>query len=215
MEGEDKRLHWEKIYLNKPLETVSWYQPNPETSLQFIRQLDLAKSSRIIDVGGGDSFFVDHLIELGYEDITVLDISNKAIERAKSRLGSNAGKVKWITTDILDFRPTRQYDFWHDRAAFHFLTEENDVNHYIETAGKAISKSGILVIGTFSKQGPQKCSGIDIKQYSEQTMTDRFKNDFERIECFSDNHKTPFETIQNFIFCSFKRKNPISDEVKF
>lgn len=215
MEGEEKRLHWENIYLTKPLETVSWYQPNPETSLQFIRQLDLAKSSRIIDVGGGDSFFVDHLLELGYEDITVLDISPKAIERAKARLGSKADKIQWITTDILDFSPTRQYDFWHDRAAFHFLTEESDVDHYLETAGKAISHSGILVIGTFSEQGPQKCSGIDIKQYSEETMTDRFKNDFERIECFSVNHKTPFETIQNFVFCSFKRKNDISDQVKF
>jgi SAM-dependent methyltransferase len=206
MEAFDKRSHWENIYHSKSLETVSWYQPNPETSLKFIRQLDLAKSTKIIDVGGGDSFLVDHLLELGYEDITVLDISHKAIERAKARLGGIADKVQWVTADILDFRPAEQYDFWHDRAAFHFLTEENDVDHYIETALKAISRNGMMVIGTFSKLGPEKCSGIDIKQYSEQTMTDRFEKDFEAIDCFSVDHRTPFDTIQNFVFCSFKRK---------
>lgn len=214
MEAFDKRSHWENIYHNKPLETVSWYQPNPETSLKFIHQLDLPKSAKIIDIGGGDSFLVDYLLELGYEDITVLDISHTAIERAKARLGSKADKVQWITTDILDFRPTEQYDFWHDRAAFHFLTEENDVDHYIETTGNAISKNGMMVIGTFSKLGPKKCSGIDIKQYSEQTMTDRFEKYFEAIECFSVDHKTPFETIQNFAFCSFKRKNTHSKNAK-
>ena len=122
--------------------------------------------------------------------------------------------MQWITTDILDFRPTEQYDFWHDRAAFHFLTEENDVDHYIETTRNAISRNGMMVIGTFSKLGPKKCSGIDIKQYSEQTMIARFEKYFEAIECFSVDHKTPFETIQNFVFCSFKRRNTISDNDK-
>jgi 2-polyprenyl-3-methyl-5-hydroxy-6-metoxy-1,4-benzoquinol methylase len=214
MEAFDKKSHWENIYQNKPLETVSWYQPDPETSLKFIRQLDLPKSAKIIDVGGGDSFLVDHLLELGYEDIIVLDISHTSIERAKARLGSKADKVQWITTDILDFRPTVQYDFWHDRAAFHFLTEENDVDHYIETTGNAISRNGMMVIGTFSKLGPKKCSGIDIKQYSEETMTARFEKYFEAIECFFVDHKTPFETIQNFVFCSFKRRNTLSKNTK-
>lgn len=206
MEHFNRKTHWENIYENKPLETVSWYQPNPKTSLNFISQFNLAKTAKIIDIGGGDSFFVDHLLDLGYQDITVLDISNAAIERAKTRLGNNASKVKWIVADASEFQPTEQYGFWHDRAAFHFLTDEKEVGNYIKITNKAISENGIMVIGTFSEQGPKKCSGIDIRQYSESTMTDLFQTNFEKIECITVDHKTPFDTIQNFVFCSFRKK---------
>lgn len=206
MENFNRKSHWENIYQNKPLETVSWYQPNPETSLNFISQFNLPKTAKIIDIGGGDSFFVDHLLELGYQDITVLDISSAAIERAKGRLGNDASKVKWIVTDVSEFQPTEQYGFWHDRAAFHFLTNEKEVSNYIKTTAKAISENGIMVIGTFSEQGPKKCSGIEIKQYSESTMTDFFQSEFNKIECITVDHQTPFDTIQNFVFCSFRKK---------
>lgn len=206
MENFNRKAHWENIYENKPLETVSWYQPNPETSLNFISQFNFPKTAKIIDIGGGDSFFVDHLLDLGYVDITVLDISNAAIERAKTRLGNNASKVKWIIADASEFQSTEQYDFWHDRAAFHFLTNEKEIDNYIKTTAKAISENGIMVIGTFSEQGPKKCSGIEIKQYSESTMVDLFQNNFEKIECITIDHKTPFDTIQNFVFCSFHKK---------
>lgn len=205
MENFNRKAHGENIYQNKPLETVSWYQPNPETSLNFISQLNLPKTAKIIDIGGGDSFFVDHLLELGYQDITVLDISNAAIERAKTRLRNNASKVKWIVANASEFEPVVQYDFWHDRAAFHFLTNEKEVDNYIKTTAKAISENGMMVIGTFSEQGPKKCSDIEIRQYSEQTMTDLFQSNFEKIKCITVDHNTPFDTLQNFVFCSFRK----------
>lgn len=203
MENFNRKSHWENIYESKPLENVSWYQPHPETSLNFVRDFNLPKTAKIIDIGGGDSFFVDHLLDLGYEDVTVLDISNAAIQRAKERLGTKANSVKWIVSDILDFKPTGQYDFWHDRAAFHFLTEIQEIDNYIAIAAKAIVENGILVVGTFSESGPTKCSGIGIKQYSEKTMTEQLQPLYRKEKCIHVDHKTPFDTIQNFVFCSF------------
>jgi|SRR6185312_6626557 len=205
MENLDRKKHWENIYSTKELKDVSWYQPTPTTSLDFLKQFNIAKTAKIIDVGGGDSFLVDHLIDTGYEDITVLDISSVSLERAKKRLGDKATKVKWIVADAATFKPTEQYDFWHDRAAFHFLTQDQDINNYVDTISQSIKSTGILVIGTFSEQGPKKCSGIEIKQYSETTMTERLQKFFKKIKCISVDHKTPFDTIQNFIFCSFKK----------
>ncbi len=205
MENFDRKNHWENIYQTKQLSEVSWYQPTPQTSLRFFEKFNLPKQAKIIDVGGGDSLLVDHLLDRGYVDITVLDISESALERARSRLGDRAANVKWIVADAATFVPEEQYDFWHDRAAFHFLTQELEIENYINTVQKSIKPSGILVIGTFSEQGPKKCSGIEIKQYSETSMTDRLKPFFEKIECISVEHKTPFDTIQQFIFCSFRK----------
>ena len=203
----DRKNHWENIYNTKELKDVSWFQVRPETSLDFFKQFNVSTTAKIIDIGGGDSLLVDHLLDLGYQDISVLDISESAIERAKIRLGQKANNVKWIVADAATFVPTEQYDFWHDRAAFHFLTEENEISNYLETAQKNINPKGILVIGTFSEQGPKKCSGIEIKQYSETSMTDRLKIFFEKIKCITVDHITPFDTIQNFVFCSFKKLN--------
>lgn len=205
MENFDRKKHWENIYQTKELKDVSWFQPTPETSLDFFKQFNVPTSAKVIDIGGGDSFLVDHLLDLGYQNISVLDISSAAIDRAKQRLGDKAKNVKWIVTDATTFKPTEKYDFWHDRAAFHFLTDEQEISNYLETARQYINSTGVLVIGTFSEQGPKKCSGIEIKQYSETTMTDRLKNFFERIKCITVDHKTPFDTIQNFVFCSFRK----------
>lgn len=207
MNKDNRKAHWENIYETKPLESVSWYQPNPETSLQFVRDLTIPKNAKIIDVGGGDSFFVDHLLDLGFEDITVLDISLAAIERARKRLKHKADNITWIVTDITTFTPTEQYDFWHDRAAFHFLTDEQDIQTYIQTANQALSTKGNMVLGTFSNQGPLKCSGIEVKQYTEVTLADAFQRYFQKTNGFTIDHKTPFDTQQNFVFCSFKKNN--------
>lgn len=205
MEHLDRKKHWENIYQTKDLKDVSWYQPTPTTSLDFLKQFNISTTAKIIDIGGGDSFLVDHLLDLGYTDLTVLDISAASLDRAKQRLGDRATKVKWIVADAATFKPTEQYDFWHDRAAFHFLTQEQEITNYIDTIQKSIKPTGVLVIGTFSEQGPKKCSGIEIKQYSETTMTDRLKKFFEKVKCITVDHQTPFDTIQNFIFCSFKK----------
>ena len=202
----NRKQHWENIYQNKQLNEVSWYQPRPETSLQFVEKSNLSKDSKIIDIGGGDSFFVDHLLDLGYENITVLDISETAIERAKKRLGKQAENVEWIVADTSDFTPTEKYDFWHDRAAFHFLTDKQEIDNYVGTVSKSITKNGILVIGTFSENGPTKCSGIQITQYSETSLANLFDTHFQKTKSFTIDHNTPFDTIQNFVFCGFRKR---------
>ncbi|MEY2902156.1 MAG: hypothetical protein RLY89_1262 [Bacteroidota bacterium] len=210
MEQFDKKAHWDKIYQTKSLNEVSWFQPKPETSLHFFNEFKVDKAASIIDIGGGDSLLVDHLLDLGYQHITVLDISATALERAKIRLGNRAGLVKWIVADAATFVSEEQYDFWHDRAAFHFLTSEQEIEHYLHTVQQSIKPSGILVMGTFSEQGPTKCSGIEIKQYSEKSMSNLLTVFFEKIKCITVDHRTPFETIQQFIFCSFRKPLTIS-----
>jgi 2-polyprenyl-3-methyl-5-hydroxy-6-metoxy-1,4-benzoquinol methylase len=205
MENFDRKKHWENIYQNKQFNEVSWYQQTPAISLDFIKQYNIPLTAKIIDIGGGDSMLVDHLLELGYQHITVLDISEAALDRAKQRLGTSADSVIWITVDATNFKPVEKYDFWHDRAAFHFLTEEQEIEAYLDTVQKHLNPAGILVLGTFSEQGPKKCSGIEIKQYSENSMTSRLKLFFEKIKCISVDHQTPGGTIQNFIFCSFRK----------
>jgi ubiquinone/menaquinone biosynthesis C-methylase UbiE len=209
MENFNSKIHWENIYTSKELTDVSWYQSVPETSLKFLKQANLPMSAKIIDVGGGDSLLVDHLLDAGYTDITVLDISEIALERAKSRLGKKASMVKWIVSDASTFSPVETYDFWHDRAVFHFLTAEKDITNYMKVLSHGVRAGGMLVMGTFSESGPTKCSGIPIKQYSETSMTDRLKAAFEKIRCLTVDHQTPFDTIQNFIFCSFTRKSAL------
>lgn len=209
MENFDRKTHWENIYQTKEMNEVSWFQPTPETSLDFFKHFNVAKTAKVIDIGGGDSFLVDHLLASGYQDISVLDISSSAIDRAKQRLGDKAKNVKWIVADAAAFKPAEKYDFWHDRAAFHFLTDQQEISNYLQTAQDSINPAGFLVIGTFSEWGPTKCSGIEIKQYSETTMTERLKGYFEKIQCLTVDHKTPFDTIQNFVFCSFKKLQTI------
>ena len=205
MSNFDRKKHWNNIYQTKSLDEVSWYQQVPATSLDFVKQFKLTKSARIIDIGGGDSYLVDHLLSLGYQEITVLDISEQAIDKAKKRLGKRAKNVKWIISDAANFQPSEKYDFWHDRAAFHFLTDQKEIENYLNTLNKGIKPEGIIVIGTFSEQGPEICSGINIKQYSEKTMTDQLKNFFKKIKCIKVDHETPSGSIQNFLFCSFRR----------
>jgi ubiquinone/menaquinone biosynthesis C-methylase UbiE len=206
MDNFDKKAHWEKIYSTKSLNEVSWYQPQPVTSLNFIHEFNVPKNAKIIDVGGGDSFLVDHLLKEGYTDITVLDISAAALERAKARLGDKAKLVKWIEADAAKFTPSETYDFWHDRAAFHFLNSDLEIDAYLTSVKQGLNSTGILLMGTFSENGPEKCSGIQIKQYSENSMTERLNHFFNKIKCITIDHITPFNTIQNFIFCSFNLK---------
>jgi hypothetical protein len=201
---EDIKKHWEKIYSTKQPNEVSWTQDIPKPSIDFIHSYDLPKTASIIDIGGGNSKLVDFLLNEGFEDITVLDISERAISIAKERLGKNAVKVKWIVSDVTEFVPPQKYDVWHDRATFHFLITTEQINEYLDRARKATKK--YLTIGTFSDAGPDKCSGLPVKKYSEDDLQKQLSKDFEKIKCITEDHITPFKTKQNFLFCSFKRR---------
>ncbi|MCC6685296.1 MAG: class I SAM-dependent methyltransferase [Bacteroidia bacterium] len=199
--SEQLKTHWENIYATKTPDEVSWTQEIPQTSLDFLGKLALPPDARIIDVGGGDSKLVDYLIQKGYTNVSVLDISAHAIERAKKRLGDKASLVNWIISDINDFNPEGMYDWWHDRAAFHFLTDEKAIAQYVH---KVAQHAHRMLIGTFSVDGPLKCSGLPITQYSESTMQALFQHaGFVSTGCERVNHTTPMGTTQNFLFCSF------------
>jgi len=200
----DRTLHWEKVYKTKAPNQVSWTQQYPKTSFEIIQSFELSKTARIIDVGGGDSKLVDCLLDAGYEDLTVLDISEKGLLRAQHRLGDKASKVNWVVSDITTFKPDRHFDIWHDRAAFHFLTESEQICQYVALASSCVK--GYLCVGTFSKHGPIKCSGLNISQYSEEELMSVFSSGFHLLDSKIEDHKTPFDTLQNFLFCSFKKK---------
>jgi len=210
MKKFNRESHWENIYKTRQLEEVGWYQEKPITSLHLIDLLNVPLDASIIDVGGGDSYLVDHLLDLGYTDITVLDISGSAIERAKKRLGARAELVEWIVSDIVSFTPVKSYNLWHDRAAFHFLTNSEDVGQYLNKINSQLMPGGHLVIGTFSETGPDKCSGLVIQQYSENTLSILLEKFFEKIKCFYIDHITPSNSIQNFLFCCFRSSKQLN-----
>ena len=200
----DKTAHWNNVYETKTPSQVSWTQEYPKISFEIIKSFELPKTAKIIDVGGGDSKLVDCLLDAGYENITVLDISEKALLRAQKRLGDMASKVNWVISDILTFKPDKTFDFWHDRAAFHFLTETKQISQYVELASTCVTS--YLSVGTFSKQGPVKCSGLKISQYSKTELMSVFGSWFHLVDSKTEDHLTPFDTLQNFLFCSFQKK---------
>lgn len=195
----DLQQHWQQIYQTKKAEEVSWTERVPGTSLSFIKGLDLPKDAAIIDIGGGDSRLAECLLDEGYTDITVLDISEESLERARKRLGDRAGSIKWVISDVRDFRPERVYAVWHDRAAFHFLLNDEDVEAYRTLVEKWAT--GYLVVGTFSENGPKKCSGLPVRQYSIQQLSELFRNRFKKIRCRHVQHRTPANALQEFTFC--------------
>lgn len=199
----DLREHWENVYRTKQPHEVSWTQHVPRTSIEIINSLALPTSASVIDVGGGDSTLVDHLLEAGYTDLSVLDISEAAIRRVKERLQKRSLNVQWIVTDVLDFVPQRTYDVWHDRAAFHFLTDPEKIDRYIRLVEQCVSQYAI--IATFSESGPLKCSGLNVTRYNESSLAHWFTS-FECIRTFTEDHATPFGTTQNFRWTVLKRR---------
>ena len=196
--------HWEHIYGNKQPHEVSWTQEIPTTSLELIEELNLPKDASIIDVGGGDSHLVDHLLKMEFTNLTVLDISAAAINRAKERLQSDADKVKWIVSDILDFKPNTTYTLWHDRASFHFQITEEAINQYLRILKK--TTKDYAIVGGFSTDGPKKCSALEIKQYNEQTLQQRLASTaFDMKKTTRVDHITPMGGSQNFLFGVFKK----------
>jgi len=199
------KLHWEKIYDEKNEDEVSWFQKETNESIKMIQSAGI-ENPKIIDVGSGRSKLLKNLIEIGYNDLTYLDISEAALKKSKEFLGEQSYKVRWISKDVLTFKTDEKFDIWHDRAVFHFLNEENLIRKYIDIVEKNISESGHLIIGTFSENGPLKCSGLDVKRYSEKVIEKIFNRSFKLIDSFYYDHVTPFNTTQNFLFSHFIKK---------
>ena len=203
--NNDLKNHWENIYSNKDENEVSWFQTVPKTSHQLIKKLNLESNDNIIDIGSGRSRILKILIDEGFNNLSYLDISKEACKKSKIALGDDKSKVNWNVENVLNFESKIKYKLWHDRAVFHFFTDKKDIEKYKEVAIKNISDGGYLVLGTFSINGPKKCSGLDVSQYSEQSLNKIFKSDFNLLESFYIDHQTPFDTTQNFLFCIFKK----------
>lgn len=202
----ENQQHWDKVYSEKQPTEVSWYEPMPEISLSLIRDCSLKKDAAIIDIGGGDSFLAEFLVSQGYTDVTVVDISQNAIERAKERMCEKADEVTWIVADAATFKPTKKYDLWHDRAAFHFLTDENDQKNYLKTLFEAVKPGGYVIMSTFSDTGPTTCSGLPVQRYSVGEMQKIFEEEFSVLSGRTVDHSTPSGGTQNFTVCSFQKK---------
>lgn len=201
----EKKAHWEKVYETKGDYEVSWYQEVPKESLELVASLNLDKvNSKIIDIGGGNSNFTAELLKQGYIDLTILDISQKSLDRTKAKIGNE--RVDYIASDVLEIQPIKKFTLWHDRAAFHFITNKDEVQKYVELVSSSIEQSGYLILATFSTTGPLKCSGLEITQYSKEALTNLFEKDFELIQSFETVHQTPFDTEQNFIYAVFKKR---------
>ena len=209
MSGHD---HWEAIYGSKGPQDVSWYRPHLDRSLKFIDLARLSPDAAIIDVGGGASTLVDDLLVRGYDDVTVLDLSETAIAQAKARLGSSAARVTWIVGDITRADlPEHRYDFWHDRAVFHFLTKEVDRQQYVAHVRHALKPGGHIVVATFGLEGPERCSGLPVARYSPQGIHDRFGIQFAKIGSDAEVHQTPWGSEQEFVYCYCRLESQVTD----
>ncbi|MCA1365588.1 class I SAM-dependent methyltransferase [Bradyrhizobium sp. IC3069] len=202
----DRSNHWDHVYATKGEAEVSWYQDSPAISLAMIRAAGSDRDTTIIDVGGGASRLVDALLQDGYRDIAVLDLSANALAAAKKRIGPAASTVDWIVADATTWRPTRTYDVWHDRAAFHFLTDPRDRVAYVERLRSAVRPGGHVIIATFAPDGPEKCSGLPVQRHDSASLAAELGPEFELIETRSETHHTPWDSTQAFQFSRFRRR---------
>ena len=196
------QTHWEKIYTEKAPDAVSWYRPHLEKSLGLIEQVAPERSSAIIDVGGGESTLVDDLLARGYDNITVLDISQTAIDANRKRLGAISEKVHWIVADITKTNlASAAYDVWHDRAVFHFLNAASDRQEYVRQVAGSVRRGGHVVVSTFGPEGPTKCSGLEVARYDAESLYREFGVHFQLLGSSKELHETPFGTVQQFLYC--------------
>ena len=202
---DKKKEHWEDVYEKKTDHQVSWYQDVPETSLRLVNELQLSLESSIIDIGGGNSNFTIELQKIGYKNLSVLDISGLALMRTKKKMGDASKAVHWMESDVLDLSELTKYDVIHDRATFHFLTQEDDIKKYVDVVSDAMIRGGHLVISTFSPTGPEKCSNLQVSQYSSSTLSLLFKENFVLTRSFNEINTSPYNTTQDFVFCVFTR----------
>jgi trans-aconitate methyltransferase len=203
----DRRGHWEKIYGDRKADEVSWYQETPALSLELIRRSGVLKNGSLIDVGGGASRLVDSLLADGFARVSVLDISSRALAHAQERLGERAKNVNWIEADVTSFAPSQAYDLWHDRAVFHFLTEEIDRKKYVDGVRMALKPGGALLLAAFAPDGPETCSGLPVRRYDANLVREAFGAEFQLLRETMETHRTPWNTEQKFGYFVFKRRD--------
>lgn len=201
----DRTSQWESVYATRAAHEVSWYQIRPETSLGLIDKLGIRPGDAVIDVGGGASSLVDHLVERGFSSVTVLDISAAALNAVKTRLGDRAGSVRWLAGDITRLRPQGPFRLWHDRAVFHFLTEPPDRKAYVAALLEAVPAGGHAIIATFAEDGPERCSNLTVCRYSPQRLANELGSGFSLVESLRETHVTPGQGEQKFVYCCFRR----------
>jgi SAM-dependent methyltransferase len=201
----NRKAHWERIYGSKAADELSWYQAYPEISLALISACDVGKEARIVDIGGGDSTLVDSLLDLGFSDVTVLDISSAALARARERLSDRARLPKWVEKDVTEGLLSQTFVVWHDRAVFHFLTDPDDRNEYLRAMNAAVGEGGQVIIATFGPAAPPKCSGLDVVRYSAETLAAELGQGYELVETLKQVHLTPGGVEQEFVYCRFRR----------
>ena len=206
MNDVSRHDHWEKIYTTKAEREVSWFQETPALSLELIERVGAMQSSAIIDIGGGASRLVDHLTSRGYEDVTVLDLSAAALASARSRIGDKANRVRWMAADVTTWQPSRTYDVWHDRAAFHFLTEWDDQAAYVARLRRALRVGGHAIIATFAPDGPERCSGLTVSRYDANALATTLGDGFDLVDTRRHDHTTPWGAVQKFQFSTFRRE---------
>ncbi len=205
MNDANRKAHWDTVYTTKGENEVSWFQDNPAPSLELIDLARPTPESAIVDIGGGASRLVDSLVARGFNRVTVLDISEAALEAAKARLGERASLVQWIVADVTKWYPTQTFEVWHDRAAFHFLTDPVDRSAYVTRMKQAIKLGGYVIIGTFAIDGPEKCSGLPVNRYDAAGLAKELGEGFELLESRRHDHSTLWKSAQHFLFCIFQR----------
>jgi 2-polyprenyl-3-methyl-5-hydroxy-6-metoxy-1,4-benzoquinol methylase len=201
----ERQAHWQNVYQTKGEHDVSWFQESPTISLDLIRATGVETAASIIDIGGGASRLVDALISEGFNFIAVLDVSEQALATSRSRLGVRGAHVNWIVADVTTWQPTQTYDVWHDRAAFHFLTESNDRAAYAECVRKAVRPGGHVIVGTFALDGPERCSGLPVVRHDATSLGEMLGPSFKLAESRNHSHQTPMGTVQRFQFSRFRR----------
>lgn len=205
MNDASRQAHWENVYGTKGEKEVGWFQEKPVPSLELIALTGLSEDAAIIDIGGGASRLVDDLLGRRFRRLTVLDLSGAALAAAKERLGVGAAAVRWIIADVTQWEPPQMYDLWHDRAAFHFLTEHADQSAYVDRLRRAVKPGGYVIIGTFAPDGPEDCSGLPIVRHDSTTLAAVLGRGFDLIDARRHDHATPWGAIQRFQFSTFHR----------
>jgi SAM-dependent methyltransferase len=200
-----RKEHWDRVYVKKASSDLSWFQGEPATSLSLIRQAGLGPDDWLIDVGGGTSRLLAHLLAEGYRNLSILDISETGLETARAQLGDRAAEVEWFECDVLDFEPPHRWALWHDRAVFHFLTSPDDRGRYCSVLNRGLEPSGHLMLSTFALDGPPRCSGLEVTRHSPESLQALLGPEYRLLGSMNESHRTPTGGTQSFLYAWFQR----------